>query len=647
MVERIEETEARAPEPGPPGGEPSAAPITAALRRARTGGKADPEFDAFLRKQSRLIDLQTEHLHEQREVQLSHLKLSRFNELMQAALRVMTFVVGLAVVAVVAGMAWQAHLDRGVTIEAFSVPPDLAARGLTGQVVANRLLDRLSELQARTVTGRPASTYADDWGDDIKVEIPETGVSIGELNRWLRQWLGSQTRISGEVVRTPAGLSVTARMTGASGGQSFDGSDAALNRLIQQAAEAVYMRTQPYRWAAYLASTGKPDEAVAAYAWLAEHGSPQDRAWAYVGWASILLERGQNAQARDKALKALQFDPRINTAYIILNISNDVLGHDEEVLAGGRAELRMLEAGHVEDATPRAVRQGVAYLSRVVIPGRLSDYESAARESLPGHPDLEGIGAALPAGLDYVRDLVALHEVSAARRAPSAGGLAERAFIAIELEDWPTVLDLVKGAGPTSTRTFSPVARAIWAEVLARVGRRAEAQAMIATTPLDCAQCLATRGIISALAGDRTGTDRWFAEAARQTSSLPQWYEGWGRMLLRLGDADAAIDKARAAQERGPHWADPLELWGEALMAKRDYAGAVARFAEADKDAPRWGRNHMRWGEALMLSGRYAEARAQYQIANGLDLSRPDRAALNVLLARTAKGPLHGGAREV
>jgi hypothetical protein len=43
-----------------------------------------------------------------------------------------------------------------------------------------------------------------------------------------------------------------------------------------------------------------------------------------------------------------------------------------------------------------------------------------------------------------------------------------------------------------------------------------------------------------------------------------------------------------------------------------------------------------------MLSGRYREARAQFEIANGLDLSRADRAALNVLLARTSTGALHG-----
>jgi hypothetical protein len=48
------------------------------------------------------------------------------------------------------------------------------------------------------------------------------------------------------------------------------------------------------------------------------------------------------------------------------------------------------------------------------------------------------------------------------------------------------------------------------------------------------------------------------------------------------------------------------------------------------------------WGEALMLDGRYAQARHQFETARSLDLAPPDRAALNVLLSRTASGPLHG-----
>ncbi len=50
----------------------------------------------------------------------------------------------------------------------------------------------------------------------------------------------------------------------------------------------------------------------------------------------------------------------------------------------------------------------------------------------------------------------------------------------------------------------------------------------------------------------------------------------------------------------------------------------------------------MMWGHALMLAGRYAEARRQYEAADAMDLSKPERAALDVFLAPTAKGPLHG-----
>src|SRR5581483_4832414 len=102
-------------------------------------------------------------------------------------------IVGAAVVIGLGVMVWQAHQDHGLVVEAFSVPPDLAARGLTGEVVATQLLDQLSDMQGKTGSPRPARSYQNNWGDDLKVEIPDTGVSLGELNRWLRQWLGSQT----------------------------------------------------------------------------------------------------------------------------------------------------------------------------------------------------------------------------------------------------------------------------------------------------------------------------------------------------------------------------------------------------------------------------------------------------------------------
>jgi tetratricopeptide (TPR) repeat protein len=168
------------------------------------------------------------------------------------------------------------------------------------------------------------------------------------------------------------------------------------------------------------------------------------------------------------------------------------------------------------------------------------------------------------------------------------------------------------------------------------------ADAMIANTPLDCYDCLRMRGRISAAEKNWLPAEHWFDLATHAGPSLPFAWTDWGRMRLAAGDVAGAIEALQIAHQKGPRFADPLELWGEALLAGRDYAGAAGKFAEAARYAPVWGHDRLLWGEALMLSGRYREARVQYEAADGLDLSRPDRAALRVLIARTASGDLHG-----
>src|SRR5579862_5817539 len=70
-------------------------PTAAAL--AAEAAKGDPELaqeaSAYFRKQSHLIEVQTEHLHEQREVSLQLLKLKRFDERLRVALRLFVILV--------------------------------------------------------------------------------------------------------------------------------------------------------------------------------------------------------------------------------------------------------------------------------------------------------------------------------------------------------------------------------------------------------------------------------------------------------------------------------------------------------------------------------------------------------------------------
>jgi tetratricopeptide (TPR) repeat protein len=79
------------------GGEASEGPepASAAAVAIALGGRLSPgatavdtEAAAFLRDQRRLINLQAEHLHEQRDLQLAHLRVRRWKDRMSLSLRV-------------------------------------------------------------------------------------------------------------------------------------------------------------------------------------------------------------------------------------------------------------------------------------------------------------------------------------------------------------------------------------------------------------------------------------------------------------------------------------------------------------------------------------------------------------------------------
>ena len=102
----------------------------------------------------------------------------------------------------------------------------------------------------------------------------------------------------------------------------------------------------------------------------------------------------------------------------------------------------------------------------------------------------------------------------------------------------------------------------------------------------------------------------------------------WGQALLARGDADGAIAKFTLANQKGPHFADPLEGWGEALMEQkplRPRAGEIRRSrqirAQLGPPASEMGR-----GAGLRRTkGRSAEA---IRAGRHLDLSAADKAEL-------------------
>lgn len=584
-----------------------------------------------------------------------HRRWQTVNERAGAALKLLTALTGMAVASALGVMVWSASQADGLVVSAFVVPPDLADRGLTGEVVANQVLDRLAMLNVESsVTLRAADTFANDWSEGIDIDIPQTGVSIGEFDRWLRGKLGRQTRLSGEVFRGADGqLTVTARTAGETS-STFTGPEADLDRLIEQSAEAIFARTQPYRYAVALRRRGRIDEAAAIYIELARTGRPAERAWGEVGQATTLAQASERSSL-EAYRRAVVHDPANALPFANLGMSARRLGRTEEALIAERSAVRVLRGpnGSIR-ADAKDTYRGRVWGLLALMEGDLPLADQTYR-SIAGRGD---VGASTPTPYYHAEALVRLHRpgeagaliartsnsntLSAAsvdernsiaraevlmladlERGDPASVLARRRALLASLGDWPA-------AAEHDSYRLQPLE----AEALARLGRLTEAERMAAGLPLDCEPCQRAKGQVAALRGDARAADRWFAEAVRQSPSTPFARSDWGQARLARGDVAGAIRLFQQAHEISRRWADPLKYWGDALMARGDARGAVSKYSAAAERAPRWGALHLAWGRALEATGRLDQAVVKYRAAAGMDLSATDRAEVARRLAK-------------
>ncbi|HEY1838331.1 MAG TPA: hypothetical protein VGG36_11780 [Rhizomicrobium sp.] len=636
---------------GRDGSERNPAAVASALDAAKASADAAARAAIFLDKQSALTDLQIEDL--KREDKLRHWSLivHHISDVMKLAFEFAVAAILLTIVALLAGAVWSAARDHGVVIEAFNVPPDMAARGLTGEVVATKLLDRLSTMQAQTVSRRAASSYANNWGNDIKVQIPDTGVSIGQLNTYLHTALGHETQISGEIYRTATGIAVTAR-AGSNASPTFTGSDADLDKLIQQAAESVYRVTQPYRYAVYLSTHNRVADALKLAQDLSAHGSPDDRAWAYILLSNQTNNTGDIAGSLVLLRKAIAIKSDILLAHENLASAEGALQHDEQKLEADRDTAALAARGGGADIDPAQV-PAVGMLATQEIASLLGDNLAVLDEGrqIVAVPDYNSWNSALS---DDLVACGALHDPACMRRTWAQFPPSKNPIVALSQQANLQVADIAIGqwraAAESAPALFAGLSRMgklgiyfaaccedrIAALADAELGDFKTADLLIAKTPLDCALCLDNRGLIDGLEKNWRGADTWFARAVAAAPSIPRNDSDWGAMLLAKGDLDGAIAKFELANQKGPHFADPLEMWGEALMAKNRSDLALAKFDEAEKYAPNWGRLHLKWGEALYWSGDKTGAAKQFAIAATLDLSASQRQELGMMQGAAA-----------
>ena len=571
-------------------------PMAAAV--AMDAARFDPELSrdaaAYLRKQAHLVDLQAEHLHEQRAVQLDHLKLRRVGERMRVAIQSFFVAVGAVIACGFIWMVWNAATDHGLVVEAFSVPPALAQRGLTGQVVAKLVLNDLARLQEETDSSRAPDTYTNNWGEDLKVEIPETGVSISDLQRLLGNALGHETHISGEIYQGADSLSVTAH-AGEAAAQIFSGREAELSNTLEQVAEDIYRRTQPYRYAGYLRTHGRQAEARTIYSQLASSSDPTERAWAHsgLGYLAGLDDNGAEYAAQERL--ALADKPGFALALTDLASSSSAMEHEAE--AARFNELFLKSRRSIYHDIIAVDRQPLIASSESELDQLMGREQKALRDIQPAisaqsltlrSQALDSMSSALL--LDH--DPAFLREVPKGN-IPSQSALVSGYFSAAEnlpsaVPELRTGLDALIAKYGSSNHGVNRVIEPMLALAKAESGDVTGAEATISETPIDCDVCLRMRGTVASFAGDRAKSERWFAQAISNTPALPWPYLSRGQARFREGDLEGALADARKTVRIAPQLADGYGLWGDVLARRAQWGAAEAKYDEALRYAPAW-----------------------------------------------------------
>jgi hypothetical protein len=618
-------------------------PVALGAAMGRSSGVVDEELVAYLRDQRH-------HIHEQ----LKQIHLDIFEKWLGVLLRVATLVVGVGLAAGLAIALWEASRAEGTVVDAFSVPPQLAQAGVTGEVVASDLTGMIGAIRNKIASNSAsnAQEVRQDQVDDVKVEIPETGVSLGQAWRYLRLWLGHERHLSGSLRLAGDGRATLTVMSDGARLASVSGAPTDLDKLEQQAAEQVFAKIDPHNMVIYFRATGRFSESLAAAERDADLAvSPKERADAHSLWAAqIRSTTGDIRQASAHARIAAAIYPQSAANQWELMSEALLLGHDEEALH--RAQL--LPGFKQEDQAKSLQGRGFArFLGEGAFERNFlqGDFAQAVAED-----ECQNCSRNLRS-LGHAENAARAHDM-AASRAWVEESLTSRSQLS---SDWRSILgaDIAKvqyywnansgnwPAAAASARTYQANIRAnpalsqgikalllsvraqpLLATALARSGDAAGAEEAIATTPVDCYDCIRARGVIAAAAKQWSRADGWFARAVHDAPSIPFAYADWGQSLLARGQPDAAIEKFKQSNQKGPHYADPLEGWGEALMAKNQSHLALAKFAEAGKYAPNWGRLHLKWAEALAYSGKRNEAKTQFAHAAMLDLTPSEKAEL-------------------
>ena len=573
---------------------------------AAIASRQDPgvarKTEEFLSAQSQLLKVQKAHLEDEHALRVAHLrnqlreeKVRRFGLYLRVGFQLFLVLIATVIGIGIAIMIRDAVASRRVVIEPVRVPAALAARGLDGTIVAGAILDGLSRLQDATRSNDAALGQSGAWAGNIKLDVPETGISIGEISRLLRERFGHDVHIDGDLIESPQGVLVLTIRGNGVPPRAFAAAATNLEKLIDQAAEYVYSKSQPSRWAAFLSLNGRNAEAIEFCRTAAAGADPQTRAALLNDWANALENTGGSLrEALALYREAVKLKPDLWRSYANLMNTLMLVGEEEEAWRVGE-DMRMAAGGRPGRATELAYQNWdlLTWNMPALLETNLTDAAANA-----------GAGTQVnSAGLSIADAQMRLHDPDAAELAlkttredphdPTIAAITHfvTGRLAAELGDAPRAVSELEAFGaayvdPLVSSNY-PGYQCWIAPAEEAAGQHDKADAVLKSGG-SFVDCYRFHGEILDGRGDWKGAQEWYAKAVALAPDLPAGYYSWGVALSRHGDLVGAEAKIKDANQRGPHWADPLKAWGDVLVKQVKIKEALVKYDEALKYAPNW-----------------------------------------------------------
>ena len=272
------------------------------------------------------------------------------------------------------------------------------------------------------------------------------------------------------------------------------------------------------------------------------------QAWNGLGILSAQY-KGDTRAALVMYRRAREADPTYPLGYTNAVNNEYGTGHAEIALALVPDALRVLASGSADwsPGSAETTRLNVR-VTQALLMGNFENSVSLARTAMA----ITGVGARPFAAMRFGGLALAQLHDGAARTwldqmpptlTPTNAATMIQARLQVEawLENWPAVLrseataeKSIAGLIPGSDLKlrFDTQLRLWLALAKAKTGDIAGAEALIATTPGDCYDCVRIRGLIAAEARQWGRADYWFARAVHDGPSPPFAYTDWGQSLL-------------------------------------------------------------------------------------------------------------------